>query len=63
MACIHKRTLAIKCRITMLQCTEPKKLDNKDVSREDEKNLTQKEKLNSYRRWMERGNWVGERVE
>jgi hypothetical protein len=47
----------------MLQCTEPKKLDNKDVSREDEKNLTQKEKLNSYRRWMERGNWVGERVE
>ena len=31
----YKWTLAIKCRITMLQSTDPKKLDNKEVPREE----------------------------
>ena len=31
----YKWTLAAKCRITTLQCTDPKKLSNEEGSRED----------------------------
>jgi len=55
-------TLAINCRITMLQSTDP---ENWKIRRIQGRIviITEKGKQNSHQRWMERGNSVGEGVE
>ena len=40
---------------------KPKETSNNKVPRKDAMNLTQAGKLNSYQRWVERGNWPEER--
>jgi hypothetical protein len=61
---IYKWTLAIKCRTTMLQSSDSEDCRNWVIRapRGGCVNLTQKGKLNSYQKCIERGNWVREGV-
>ena len=43
----------------MLQFADPKKLDNKEITKEDVRISLRK---GSHGRWIERGNWVGEGI-